>query len=378
MNVDEWRGGAGEGRAGGTDVERTIETVALFGSLLATLLVLFIPITVGIALVQRWVGPARLQRWLGGRNLVVALAKGTLLGAITPFCGCSTIPLLVGLLKANVRFAAVAAFMLASPLLNPYILGVIALLFGGRTAVTYALVAVGATVLIAALWEGLRLDRHLKIPGYAPVGAGRLVGEGGQRRALVSAASSSVTSVTTPSVAPSVSAGCGSADPATCGGSSTSTCDGSDGPTGGGTTEPWLGLRSEVVAAWHGALGLLRPMAVPLVAGVTVGAVIYGAVPEGAFASLLGATTWYTLPLAAVLGLPLYLRGETAFPIGAALLSAGVGAGPMFAMVIAGMGASIPEVTMLSGLFDRKLLVVFLVSIFGMAVAGGAVIPASM
>jgi uncharacterized protein len=149
-------------------VERTVETVMLFGSLLVSLLALFIPITIGIALVQRWVGPARLQRWLGGRNLPLALAKGTLLGALTPFCGCSTIPLLIGLLKANVRFAAVAAFMLASPLLNPYILGVIALLFGARTAMVYALVAVGATLGFAALWEWLRLERHLKVPGYAP------------------------------------------------------------------------------------------------------------------------------------------------------------------------------------------------------------------
>jgi uncharacterized protein len=111
---------------------------------------------------------------------------------------------------------------------------------------------------------------------------------------------------------------------------------------------------------------------------VTVGAVIYGAVPEGALATLLGEVTWYTLPLAAVLGLPLYLRGETAFPIGLALLSAGVGAGPMFAMVIAGMGASIPEVTMLTGIFERKLLVVFLSSVFAMAIVGGALIPTSM
>jgi uncharacterized membrane protein YraQ (UPF0718 family) len=127
--------------------------------------------------------------------------------------------------------------------------------------------------------------------------------------------------------------------------------------------------------AWREAAGLLRPMALPVLIGLAIGAVVYGAVPQGALADLLGASTWYTLPLAAALGLPLYLRGEAAFPIGAGLLAAGVGAGPMFAMVIAGMGASIPEVTILSGIFQRRLLVSFVGAVFAMAIVGGALIP---
>lgn len=71
-----------------------------------------------------------------------------------------------------------------------------------------------------------------------------------------------------------------------------------------------------------------------------------------------------------------YLRGEAAFPIGAGLLAAGVGEGPMFAMVIAGMGASLPEVTILSGIFQRRLLGAFLASVFATAIVGGLFIPA--
>jgi hypothetical protein len=65
------------------------------------------------------------------------------------------------------------------------------------------------------------------------------------------------------------------------------------------------------------------PMVRPLLLGVTFAALVYGFVPEGWLAGVLGTTTWWTLPLAAVLGLPLYLRGEAAFPIGAGLLAAG-------------------------------------------------------
>ena len=340
-------------------MERTIATAMLFGTLLVTLVALFIPITIGISLAQRWVGPERLQRWLGGSNLAVALAKGTMLGAITPFCGCSTVPLLLGLVKANVRFAAVAAFMLASPLLNPYILGVVALLFGVRTAGFYAVVAVGATLAIAMLWEALRLDRYLKVPGYRPLGSDR-------PRMLAPAGAGASTGASLDET---------SAPGSSCGSDGADACSGA---TDAPASTAWRGLRAELPDAWQASLGLLRPMAKPLLLGVAIGAVIYGAVPHGALASLLGETTWYTLPLAAVLGLPLYLRGETAFPIGAALLATGVGAGPMFAMVIAGMGASIPEVTLLSGIFERRLLGAFLASVFAMAIIGGALIPLTL
>ena len=363
-------------------MERTIETVQLFGSLLIALVVLFVPITIGIVLLQRRVGPERLQRWLGGSSLPLALLKGTALGAVTPFCGCSTVPLLLGLLKANVRFAAVAAFVLASPLLNPYLLGVVTLLFGWRTALIYAGVAVVTTLVLATLWEVAGLHRHIKVPGYLPTDGipGReqpalaLVGVGGRgpvdAQSATSAAGLRACGICTD----------GDTDGDTCGiCTDGDTCGGvGAGESACGRAEPldaWRGLRVEVESAWGEAVGLLRPMVRPLAIGMAIGALIYGAVPEGAFASMLGTSTWLTLPLAAVLGLPLYLRGEAAFPIGAALLAAGVGAGPMFAMVIAGMGASIPEVTLLSGIFDRKLLGVFLASVFTMAIAGGLLIP---
>jgi uncharacterized protein len=329
-------------------MDRAVETLQLFGSLTISLLVLFIPIAIGIVLLQRALGVDRLQRWLGGANLPLALIKGTALGAATPFCGCSTVPLLLGLIRARVRFAAVAAFMLASPLLNPYILGVVGLLFGLRAAVVYATFAVIACMVSAVLWERLGMERHL-------VGVERAVER--VPASVISATSAGATG------------GC-STDPAT-------TCGAPEPATTCGAPEPmrWRGIRVEFHEALGEAGAMLRPMIRPLLIGMAIGALIYGAAPEGLLAGLLGGSTWWTLPLAALLGLPLYLRGEAAFPIGAGLMAAGVGAGPMLAMVIGGMGASLPEVTLLSGIFDRILLAVFLTTILAMAIIGGAVIP---
>jgi len=335
---------------------RAIETVTLFGSLLVSLLVLFIPITVGLVLLQRWLGDDRLARLLGSDRLLPALVKGTLLGAVTPFCGCSTIPLLLGLLRARVRFGGVAAFMLASPLLNPYILGVVALLFGGRTTVVYAVAAAATSIGLGAVWELTRLDRYLR-PGVLPEPAGVAPG------VVVSGG---------------VDAGCGGgavAEEGTCGPPGGTQRDEHGAGRAVPTEGAWAGWRAEVAGAWTAAIEFLRPMLRPMLLGVGIGALLYGVVPEGWLAGLLGTATWWSLPLAAVLGLPLYLRGEAAFPIGAGLLAAGVGGGPMFAMVIAGMGASLPEVTILSGIFQPRLLGAFLASVFAMAIIGGLLIP---
>ncbi|MFW6009739.1 MAG: permease [Actinomycetota bacterium] len=330
-------------------MDRTLETLQLFGSLFLTLLALFVPITLGIALLRRVLGPDRLRRWLGGRSIPVAVLKGTLLGAVTPFCGCSTIPVLVGLLKANVRFAGVAAFTLASPLLNPYILGVVTLLFGWRVAAAYTAVAVGSTIVLAVLWELSGLHRHLKLADYDPQ-VGQEIAPAARAPSPVAVSATSLQTV-----------------PATASDGGCEVAPASD--------ERWRGLSVELPAAWSETRELLRPMILPMFVGLAIGALIYGAVPQGAFAQLLGTSSWVALPLAALLGLPLYLRGEAAFPIGAGLLAAGVGEGPMFAMVIAGMGASLPEVTILSGIFDRRLLAAFLASVFAMAVLGGALLP---
>lgn len=336
-------------------ITRAIETVMVFGSLLVSLLVLFVPITVAMVLLQRWLGDDRLARLLGSDQLLWALLKGTLLGAVTPFCGCSTIPLLLGLLRARVRFGGVAAFLFASPLLNPYILGVVGLLFGGRMMVVYALAAAATSMGAGAVWELTRMDRHLK-PGVRP--------------APVRAAAEVLVGV-------GDGPGCGvgvNAGHRPRGAVESEVCDQGGDPRPA-SERTWTGWRTEVAGAGAAASEQLRPMLRPMLLGVSIGALLYGAAPEGWLADLLGATTWWSLPAAAVLGLPLYLRGEAAFPIGAGLLASGVGEGPMFAMVIAGMGASLPEVTILSGIFRPRLLGAFLATVFTVAIIGGLLIP---
>lgn len=313
------------------DIVDTLTTAAsTFGVLLLELVAIFVVILTGVALLQRRLGEDRIQTLLSSKRLLPGLVKGAALGAITPFCSCSTIPIVLGLVRSKVRFGTVAAFLIASPLLNPIILGAIGLLFGWRLALGYAVVAFVTTLAIAAIWERLGLERYVK----------RL-------------------KVVRPGVTPD-----GSAPPRHGGGTATLEA-----------VDTWRGLRTETPPAFREAIDGLRSMALPLILGVGVGAFIYGVVPDDLLQAVIGPDNPLAVPIAAVLGVPLYVRAEVALPIGLGLQSAGVGLGPIFALVIGGAGASIPEISMLAGMFKPRLVGAFVASVLTVAIAGGLLIP---
>lgn len=288
------------------------ETLLTFGALTVELLALFLLVSFGVVLLNRRLGEERLRSWLSGGR-VGAPVKGALLGALTPFCSCSTLPMLMGMLKAGAPFAGAAAFLIASPLLNPIILGVVWLLFGWRLMLGYAVVGFCSTLVIALVWERLGLARFVKrVRVAAP--AGHAEGE-------------------------------------------------------------WRGLREEARPAWEQTRSGMKPLIIPLLVGVGIGAVIYGAVPETFLAGVAGPDNLLAVPAAALIGVPLYIRTETALPIGLALTSAGMGIGPVFALIMGGAGASIPEVSMLTAIFKPYLVLAFVASVFAVAIAGGLLIP---
>lgn len=291
--------------------DKAIETIKTFGTITAELVVLFLVVAFLVALLQRRVGEKRLQAWMEGGPIVAPL-KGALLGSVTPFCSCSTLPMLMGMLKAGAPFTGAAAFLIASPLLDPIIFGVIWILFSWEIMLGYAAVVLPLTIVISLLWGKAGLERYV-------------------RRVKVSA-------------------------------------EGHD-------DSPWQGLRREVRPAAHQSWSYFRPLMVPLLVGVSVGAVIYGVVPQSFLISVAGDGSILAVPIAALIGIPLYIRTESILPIGLALSSAGMGLGPVFALVIGGAGASIPELTMLSAIFKPRLVATFAGSVLAVAIAGGLIIP---
>src|SRR5699024_3429046 len=140
------------------------------------------------------------------------------------------------------------------------------------------------------------------------------------------------------------------------------------------TPDPWKGLRGEMPGALRQAWTDLRPLLVPMFIGVAIGAAIYEFVPEDQLTAFAGANSWWAVPLAAVIGIPLYIRLETVLPVGLALQSAGVALGQSFALMSGGAGASPPELSMLTAIVKPRLLVTFVVTIMAVAIAGGYIL----
>lgn len=124
--------------------------------------------------------------------------------------------------------------------------------------------------------------------------------------------------------------------------------------------------------AWADAWAFFVPALPYLLVGTAAGAAIYGLVPTAWVVAVAGTGQPLAIPLAAGLGVPMYVNAETFFPISAALLEKGVGTGAVMALVVTSMGVSVPEVVLLGGLFRWRLVAALVVSVFAVAVGGGA------
>jgi uncharacterized membrane protein YraQ (UPF0718 family) len=121
------------------------------------------------------------------------------------------------------------------------------------------------------------------------------------------------------------------------------------------------------------AVRIFKQMFPYLLLGAAIGALIHGFLPADFVLMVAGPDNLFAIPLAALIGIPLYIRAETILPIGAALIAKGMGLGSVVALLIGGAGLSIPEITMLSAMFQKKLLWVFIAVIFCAAVLTGVI-----
>lgn len=121
------------------------------------------------------------------------------------------------------------------------------------------------------------------------------------------------------------------------------------------------------------AFGLFRGVVLFLLLGAGIGAFIYEFVPTDLLANFAGASNLWAVPVAAVVGIPMYIRTETMIPIASILISKGVAPGVMIALILGGAGASIPEVSLLSSIFKKKMVIAFVLCIFAVSVITGYV-----
>ncbi|AFU97259.1 permease [Simiduia agarivorans] len=318
------------------------EAATLFVWLGLELTLLFLVISFLVGVLQEWIPAKRVQATLGasgGRGYFWA----AMLGGLTPFCSCSTIPMLAGLLKARASFGPVITFLLTSPLLNPIVLGLFLVTFGLEVTLFYATFALSVAIAMGYLLASLGFDRYIRpgVFGRSPSCAEPAVVNG-------NADSTGCCSQVQPSGVSIDAGGCCVVAPVVVA------------PLAG----RWLRIWQE---SWSQFTRLMPYLFV----GVALGAFTYGFLPTELIARYAGADNPLAIPVAAVVGVPLYIRAATVIPLSAALVAKGMSMGAVMALIIGSAGASLTEVVLLRSLFRWQMIAVFVAVIFGMAVVAG-------
>ena len=123
--------------------------------------------------------------------------------------------------------------------------------------------------------------------------------------------------------------------------------------------------------ASHSAVITFKGVFWYLLLGAAIGSFIYGFFPQDLVVRLAGPNNPWSIPFAAAIGVPMYIRAETVIPISAALVGKGMGVGTVLALIIGGAGASIPELILLGSMFRKKLVFAFALNVFLVAIAAG-------
>jgi uncharacterized membrane protein YraQ (UPF0718 family) len=130
-------------------------------------------------------------------------------------------------------------------------------------------------------------------------------------------------------------------------------------------------FKKKLNKAFKKAYDDLMGVLIYLVVGTAIGAVIYGYVPQDWILSIAGKGNILAVPVAALIGIPLYIRAESAIPIGLALAQKGMSLGAVLALIIGGAGMAIPEMSMLLSIFKARIVAVIVALVFLTAVIGG-------
>ncbi len=262
-----------------------------------------------MGMINSYFTPERTRALLAGRTQGVANVMAASLGVVTPFCSCSAVPLFIGFVQAGVPLGVTFSFLISAPMVNEVALALLFGLFGWKIAALY--LGLGLTVAIAAGWVIGRLRMEAYLEDWV--------------RDM-----------------PRVQAEAGS-----------------DGMTLAERIEAGFASVREIV-------GKVWPY---ILAGIAIGAAIHGWVPQDFMASFMGRDVWWSVPLAVLIGVPMYTNAAGIIPIVQALLAKGAALGTVLAFMMSVIALSLPEMIIL-----RKVLKPRLIATFAAVVATGILV----
>ena len=250
-----------------------------------------------ISYIQSYFPPERTKKILGRFHGIGANTLAALLGTVTPFCSCSSIPLFIGFTGAGLPLGVTFSFLISSPLVDLGSLVLLTSIFGGKVAIAYVIVGLVLAVLGGSLIEHLHLENEVE---EFIRKAGRI-----------------------------------------------------------DLDSPELSLSDRLEYAKDQVVATVKKVAPYIFIGVGIGALIHNFIPQSFVETVLGGDKWYSVPLATLVGVPMYADIFGTIPVAESLFAKGAGLGTILSFMMAVTALSLPSMIMLRKAVKPKLLAVF-------------------
>lgn len=250
-----------------------------------------------ISYIQSFFPPERTRKILGRYNGITANILGALLGTVTPFCSCSSIPLFIGFTSAGLPIGVTFSFLISSPLVDLASVLLLASIFNWRIAIAYVVVGLILAVIGGSIISMAKLEKYVE-----PFVFGNQMANGEQED---------------------------------------------------------LTRRDRLIFAKDQVLDIINKVWLYILIGVGIGALIHNWIPESVISAILGQDKWYSVVLATFVGIPMYADIFGTLPIAEALVTKGVGIGTALSFMMAVTALSLPSMILLKKVVKTKLLVIF-------------------
>lgn len=250
-----------------------------------------------ISYVQSFFPPERTKKILGNFKGITANILGALLGTVTPFCSCSSIPLFIGFTSAGLPIGVTFSFLISSPLVDLASVILLASIFNWKIAIAYVIVGLILAIIGGTIISKSHLEEYVEPFVY--------------KNKMME------------------------------------------------TVEEELTVKDRFVFSKDQVLDIIKRVWLYILIGVGIGAVIHNWIPESVISAVLGQDKWYSVLLATIVGIPMYADIFGTLPIAEALVIKGVGIGTALAFMMAVTALSLPSMIMLKKVVKTKLLVTF-------------------
>lgn len=284
---------------GMTSGKHLTETLRFFIFEVPKVMLLLALIIFGVGILRTYFTPEKTRKILEGKSLFTGNILASLLGTITPFCSCSAIPLFLGFVEAGVPLGVTFSFLIAAPMINEVALVLLVGLFGWKVALIYL-----GTGLIIAIISGWIIGK-LGLEKYVAEWVYQIKAQHQDDLEY---------------------------------------------------KPPFF---ERIEAGYEAVKEIVGKIWIYIVIGIAVGAGAHGYVPEDFLGTLLGKGNWYGVPLAILMGVPMYSNAAGIIPIVSVLIEKGVSLGTALAFMMSVIALSLPEIIILKKVLKWQLISVF-------------------